>query len=197
MMDLRFNRWDDILATAEPKGARAMSHAFWRYARATALAGERKLREATAEQRRFERERQAVPAEARYIQNNEAADVLSLAAATLAARIAAAQGKSDQAIAEWRRAVELEAHIQYDEPPAWFYPVRQSLGAALLRSGRAKEAEAVFREALAKHARDGRLLYGLWQSLAAQRRDGEGGLVEAQFKEAWKGATVPLTLEDL
>jgi tetratricopeptide (TPR) repeat protein len=196
MMDLRFNRWDDILATGEPKAARPMSHAFWRYARATALASQGKLREATAEQRRFERERQAVPAEAQYIQNNKAADVLSLAAATLAARIADAQGKSDEAITEWRRAVELEAHIQYDEPPAWFYPVRQSLAAALLRSGRAQEAEAVFRETLAKHPRDGRLLYGLWQSLLAQR-DGAGGLVEAQFKEAWKGATVPLTLEDL
>jgi tetratricopeptide (TPR) repeat protein len=197
MMDLRFNRWDEILATVPPKGARAMSRAFSRYARATALAGQGKLREATGEQRRFERERQAVPAESQYIINNKAADVLSLAAATLAARIAGAQGKNEQAIAEWRRAVELEANIQYDEPPGWFYPVRQSLGGALLRSGRAQEAEAVFRETLTKHPRDGRLLYGLWQSLVAQQRDSEAGLVEAQFKQAWKDATVPLTLDDL
>jgi tetratricopeptide (TPR) repeat protein len=125
------------------------------------------------------------------------ADILSLAAATLAARIAAARGDSKQAITEWRRAVELEARVQYDEPPAWFYPVRQSLGAMLLRSGRPREAEAVFRETLTKHPRDGRLLFGLWQSLLAQQRDGEARLVEAQFRDAWKGATVPLTLEDL
>jgi tetratricopeptide (TPR) repeat protein len=197
MVDLRFNRFEDILAAEQPDGARAMSRAFWRYARASALTGQGKLRKAAAEQRRFERERQAVPAEAQYLLNNMSADILSLAAATLAARIAAARGDSKQAITEWRRAVELEARVQYDEPPAWFYPVRQSLGAMLLRSGRPREAEAVFRETLTKHPRDGRLLFGLWQSLLAQQRDGEARLVEAQFRDAWKGATVPLTLEDL
>jgi tetratricopeptide (TPR) repeat protein len=197
MVDLRFNRSSDILAAPVPGEARAMSRVFWRYARAVALATQGKTREAVAEQRRFERERQAVPAEALYIQNNKSGDVLSLAAATLAARIAAARGSSEQAITEWRRAVDLEARIRYDEPPAWFYPVRQSLGAALLRSGRPREAEAVFRETLAKHPRDGRLLFGLWQSLLAQQRHGEARLVEAQFGDAWKDATVPLTLEDL
>ena len=53
--------------------------------------------------------------------------------------------------------------MQYDEPPAWFYPVRQSLGAALLRNGQATEAEAVS-DTLAMRPRDGRLLFGLWQS---------------------------------
>jgi tetratricopeptide (TPR) repeat protein len=197
MVDLRFNRADAILAAAQPSASRALSRAFWRYARGIAFASQGKGREAVAEQRRFERDRQAVPAESQYLLNNKSADLLALAAATLAARIAEAQGNAEQAIAEWRRAVELEARIQYDEPPAWFYPLRQSLGGALLRGGQAREAEAVFREALAKHPRDGRLLFGLWQSLLVLDRDAEAGLVEAQFREAWKGATVPLSREDL
>ena len=41
--------------------------------------------------------------------------------------------------------------------------MRESLAAALLRNGQAKEAEAVFRAAIEKHPRDGRLLFGLWQ----------------------------------
>ena len=49
--------------------------------------------------------------------------------------------------------------------------MRQSLAAALLRNGQTKEAEAVFRETIGKHPRDGRLLYGLWQTLVAQKRD--------------------------
>src|SRR5690606_16667082 len=108
------------------------------------------------------------------------------------ARIAEANGDADAAIEAWRRAVELEREIQYDEPPAWFYPVRQSLGAALLRAQRADEAEAVFREALAKHPRDGRLLYGLSESLAMQDRAAEAELVEGQFRAAWGEATEPL-----
>jgi Flp pilus assembly protein TadD len=75
--------------------------------------------------------------------------------------------------------------------------VRQSLAAALLRNGNAEEAEAVFRAALEKHPRDGRLLFGLWQSLKAQKRDNEAALVEQQFNSAWKDATVKLRLEEL
>ena len=75
--------------------------------------------------------------------------------------------------------------------------MRQSLAAALLRSGRAKEAESVFRAAIDKQPRDGRLLFGLWQSLMAQKRDSEATLVEQQFVAAWKDATVKLNIEDL
>ncbi|HET8562571.1 MAG TPA: tetratricopeptide repeat protein, partial [Candidatus Binatia bacterium] len=87
--------------------------------------------------------------------------------------------------------------LQYDEPPAWFYPAQQALGAALLRNGNAKEAEAVFRAAVNKRPRDGRLLFGLWQSLLTQKRDSEAALVEQQFNAAWKDATVKLRIEDL
>ena len=75
--------------------------------------------------------------------------------------------------------------------------MRQSLAAALLRNGQAKEAESVFRAAIEKRPRDGRLLFGLWQSLMAQKRDNEAALVEQQFNAAWKDATVKLRIEDL
>ena len=91
----------------------------------------------------------------------------------------------------------LEAAIQYDEPPAWFYTVRQSLGAALLRGGDHMGAEQVFREALATRPRDGRLLYGLWQTLVAQGRGNEAALVQQQFASAWRGATTQLTVDAL
>jgi hypothetical protein len=67
----------------------------------------------------------------------------------------------------------------------------------LLRAGQGAEAEFVFREALAKHPRDGRLLFGLWQTLLAQARTSEAQLVENQYREAWSDATVPLTLDQL
>jgi tetratricopeptide (TPR) repeat protein len=197
MVDLRFHRWDTLLATPEPERDRAFSHAFWRYARAMALAAQGKARDAAAEQRRFERERAAVPPEGQYLINNKAGDLLALAAATLDAQLAAARSDTSAALAAWRRAVTLEAALQYDEPPAWFYTVRQSLGAALLRAGDHAEAERVFREALSTRPRDGRLLYGLWQTLLAQNRDSEALLVQGQFARAWRGASAALTLDDL
>jgi tetratricopeptide (TPR) repeat protein len=198
IVDLRFRRWDDVLDAEEPaEESRLFSRAFRHYARATALAQQGDIEAAAAEQAQFEEIRAAVSPEALYLINNTAADILRLAEATLAAHMASARADQDAAIGEWRRAVELEAAIQYDEPPAWYYPVRQSLGGALLRAGRATEAEAVFREAIDQHPRDGRLLFGLWQSLLAQNRDGEARLVEAQHEAAWKEATVEFGMDDL
>lgn len=120
-----------------------------------------------------------------------------LAAATLDAQLAWARGEKDKSIQHWRRAVELESGVQYDEPPAWFYPVQESLGGALLRNGQVKEAESVFRAVIHKRPRDGRPLFGLWQSLLAQKRDNDAALVKQQFDVAWKDATVKLRIEDL
>lgn len=197
MVDLRFHRWDELLAADEPSDDRPFSHAFWRYGRAMALAGKGDVRGADAERRRLERERGDLPDETLYLLNNSASDLLALASATLDASIAEAEGDHGKAVDAWRRAVEAEAAIQYDEPPAWFYPVRQSLAASLLRAGKAAEAEAEFRAALERRPRDGRLLYGLAEALRAQQRDAEAMLVEAQFEAAWSGATEPLELADL
>lgn len=197
MVDLRFHRWDAILAEKEPAAERPLSRAFWRFSRAMAYAGTGRLREATAEQRRFEQQRGRLAPELQYLANNKAAPLLALASASLDAHMKAARGDSAGSIAAWRQAITAEAALQYDEPPAWFYTVRQSLAAELLRAGQAAEAEKVFREALTRNPREGRLLFGLWQTLLAQKRTSEARLVENQFKVAWSDATVQLTLADL
>lgn len=197
MVQLRFHRWEEILEEPALRPARPMHEAFRRYARAMALAGLGRTRDALREQRTFRTQRAAVPAESRYMINNTAADVLALADATLDAQLAWARDDRDGAIAAWRHAVTMEQAIQYDEPPAWFYPVRQPLGAALLRHGKAMEAESVFRELDRKYPRDGRVLFGLWQSLLALGRDDEAAIVAQRFNDAWQEATAPLHIEDL
>lgn len=197
MMDLRFNRANEILNTPEPRVERKLQRAFWRYARAMALVGQGKLNEAVAEREQFENLRRTMPEETMYLLNNKGSDILVLSAATLDAKLAWAKGDRAQAIAAWRRAVDLEDKLQYDEPPAWFYPVRQSLAAALLLHDKPAEAESVFREISAKRPRDGRLLFGLWQSVKAQGRGHDAELVEQQYRTAWNNATQELRLEDL
>ena len=195
--DLRFNRWDEILATPAPKPERKLLHAFWLYARAMAQVRKGDMKSAAATRTEFESRRKVIPEDSLYLINNKSSDFLALAAATLDAEFAWAKGEKEKSVEDWRRAIVLESKIQYDEPPAWHYPLRQSLGAALLRTGNAAEAEKVFREAIAKRPRDGRLLFGLWQSLLAQKRDNEAKFVENQFRTAWKDATVELRVEDL
>jgi hypothetical protein len=89
----------------------------------------------------------------------------------------------------------LEDALVYDEPPAWYYPLRESLGAALLLSGDAARAEAVFREGLRRSPRNGRMLFGLLESLKAQKKN--TAWVRAEFDAGWKGAPLVLRLADL
>jgi hypothetical protein len=115
---------------------------------------------------------------------------LTVAGAALEARIADAAGDLAGAAALWRKAAEAQDALRYDEPPIWYYQVRQSEGAVLLRAGRLAEAEAVLRESLRRQARDGRALFLLWKALAGQGKEREAALVEAEFKGAWKGGVL-------
>jgi len=192
LVQLRFHRWDEILKAPAPDQKLLLSRAFWRYSRALALAANGKGNEAAEEQRAFEAVRKEVPAKA-LPGNNTTDKVLGVAAAVLEARLA---NDPDTAITHWRRAVELEDALAYGEPPDWYYPVRESLGAALLRAGQAAEAEQVFREDLKRNRRNGRSLFGLMESLKAQRKIAESELVSQEFARAWKQAAA-LRIEDL
>jgi tetratricopeptide (TPR) repeat protein len=189
---LRFQQWDTLLAAKAPNEKLVASKALWHFSRGVAFAAKRQRAEAMREKTAFAAARARVPASWIWL-NNKASDVLSIAAASLDARLAAT---NREAIPFWRKAVEIEDQLVYDEPPPWYYPVRESLGAALLRSGQAAEAEAVFREGLRRKPRNGRMLFGLLESLKAQKKDHGARLVQAEFTEAWKHADIVLRLAD-
>ncbi|HJT86595.1 MAG TPA: hypothetical protein VJ732_02040, partial [Bryobacteraceae bacterium] len=135
----------------------------------------------------------AVPAGTPWGQN-KAADVFSLAAEVLSARLARSPA---EAVPHWQRAVALQDALGYDEPPAWYYPVRESLGAALLRAGKAAEAEKVFREGVQRSPRNGRMLFGLRESLTAQGKKDAAAWVDREFQASWAKADVRPRLEEM
>ena len=115
----------------------------------------------------------------------------------LDARIAWARASHEESIRLWTRAVAAADALPYDEPPVFFYPVRESLGAALLLSGKAQEAERVFREDLVKHPRNPRSLFGLRDSLVKQNKAGDAEWVNREFDAAWKDADTGLRIDAL
>ena len=96
-----------------------------------------------------------------------------------------------------REAVAIQDTLKYGEPPDWFFPVRESLGAALLMGGDAPAAEKVFREDLDRNPRNPRSLWGLRQSLLLQKRDYDAGFIQKQFESSWKGGAEAIKLDDL
>jgi hypothetical protein len=93
--------------------------------------------------------------------------------------------------------VDTQDKLNYGEPPDWFSPVRESLGAALLMNGDAGGAEKVFRADLDRNPRNPRSLFGLQQALKSQGRNYDAGFVQKEFDAAWKGGTVQLQVENL
>ena len=187
---VRFAQWDEVLKLPQPKPVQKLATVFWHYVRALAYRGKGDAASAGRERDAFEEARKQVPADAPWGQN-QAGTVVTLASEILAARIAG------DAVAHLRRAVELQDSFVYDEPPAWHYPVRESLGAALLQAGQAAEAEAVFREGVRRSPRNGRMLFGLMEALQAQGKTEQAEWVRKEYEAAWVKSDVKLTLADL
>ncbi len=108
----------------------------------------------------------------------------------LADDLAALQDDNEQGLAAWRKAVEVQDGLWYNEPPDWYYTVRESLGYALLAQGQAEEAERVFTEDLSENRLSGRSLNGL--KLALQKQPGKtvSAELEQRLSNAWRNATV-------
>jgi len=196
-IELRFKKWDQIAGVPDPGPKLPLVRAVWRYARGVAAASRGDVKKAETEREAFAAARDALPAGIMLGMNNSGTALLAVATAVLDAEIAQARRNRRGAIESWKTAVAAQDALSYDEPPPWYYPVRESLGAALLRDGRAAEAEKVFREDLDRNPRSGRSLLGLAESLKAQGRSTDASWVQGQFESAWKDADARLRLEDL
>jgi tetratricopeptide (TPR) repeat protein len=188
---VRFGQWDTILKLPDPKQPQSTS--VWHFARALAFAARQDRAAAAREQAVFEEARKGVPADAQW-GLNKATDMMALASAVMTARLAATP---DESIPQWRRAVAMQDALVYDEPPPWYYPTRESLGAALLRAGMKTEAESVFREGVRRSPRNGRMLFGLMETLRAQGRTEDADSVKREFDAAWSKADVKLSLDQM
>jgi len=194
---LRFHKWDEIRQMPDPGPKLPLLRAVWLYARAMAAAAAGDVKKAETLREAFVVARNAVPADSLASPQNTAAVFLAVASNVLDARIFAAKGERRAAIASWVAAVAAEDAVAYDEPAAWYYPVRESLGAALLADGQPHEAELVFRADLEINPRNGRSLYGLAESLKAQKKAADAAWAQAQFEAAWKDADTKVRLEEM
>ncbi len=198
-VEVRFQKWDQILAMPQPAAAMQTATVFWHFARGMALAAKGKVTEAEAEHHIVSDAADKTPPDQVFAMpvNNKAKDVLTIATNVLGAKIALAKRDSANAISMLHRAIAVQDTLKYDEPPDWFYPVRESLGAVLLLNGNAVEAEKIFREDLDRNPRNPRSLFGLSEALRAQDRAYDAQFVDKQFQSNWKNTEIKLKVADL
>jgi tetratricopeptide (TPR) repeat protein len=192
----QFSDPDVILALPNPGDRFPFVKGYWHYARGVALAFKGDHEGASAEADAIGRLIDEADLSVLDEQYLPARDVLGIARHVVEARIA--QARRDYAAAERQlaEAIRLQDGMSYMEPPFWYYPVRQTLGAVLLQQGRADEAVAAFEKALAASPRNG---WALWGLLKAKAAAGSADLAEteAAFAKAWLGDRDLLTLDRL
>jgi len=198
-VEVRFHHWNEILKMPAPDPAMKTATVFWHFGRGLALAGTGKVADAEAEYKIVSEAEAATPPDVIFQMpiNNKAKDIMKIAEDVLGAKIAVAKKDNAAAIVRLQDAVAIQDTLKYGEPPDWFFPVRESLGAALLLNGDAAGAEKVFRADLDRNLRNPRSLWGLRQALLQQKRDYDASFVQKQFEASWKGGAQALKLDDL
>jgi predicted Zn-dependent protease len=121
-----------------------------------------------------------------------AAKLLGIAGAHLRGEIAFEAGEGDAATEALELAVREQDSLAYMEPPPFYFPTRQALGAVLLAQNRAGDAELVYRADLRQYPGNGWSLHGLAQALAMEGKADEAAIVQRGFTAAWASADVDL-----
>src|SRR5262245_1299366 len=190
---LRFAKWDEVLAEPLPDPKFKILTVISRFGRTVALAKKGSKAEAIKERQAYNAAKKELPAATPWLYNT-AGKMFAVMDAVLDARLAP---DINAAIFAWRRAVDNEDKLNYDEPADWYYPTRESLGAALFKAKLTEQARAIFRDDLEKNPNNGRSIYGLFLVYRTYGRDEPEALVAGrQFSDAWEKADVQLNIDD-
>ncbi len=190
LVSVTFGRWEDVLSAPLPAEDLPNATALARYARGVALVATARAADAMAE---LDAIRELAREQGVAEEESGPPVVIAIAERALAGEIALRTGDAEGAVEHFQAAADLEDGLLYEEPPLWYYPIRQSLGLAQLEAGRPAEAERAYREDLERFPENGWSLFGLAQSLRAQGKDEEADRIDARFQEAWSGADIELT----
>jgi len=184
----QFSDPDTILALPAPAPDLLLVNAMYHYARAVGYAAKKDEKGAKTEidaLAKMETLEEDLKPFAEW--QVPAKEIIQTARLVATGRLAAAKGDLDGAAKAYEDAVFIEDSLAYTEPPYWYYPVRQSLGAIRLRQGRLDDAEKAFRDSLARVRSDGWVLAALAEIYERKGDAKARDATRAAFKRAWFG----------
>jgi tetratricopeptide (TPR) repeat protein len=188
---------DKLVALPQPAGAPPYVEAMWHYARGVGLAEKGDAAGARDEAGKIEALEKTADWSAMDQFAIPARDILRVAQNVVLARAAQAKGDPAESITYFQAAAGVQDSLPYMEPPYWYYPVRQSLGAALLKAGRAKEAADQFRTALDGARKSAWALFGLREAAKATGDAATEQQAADELAKSWRGDPGFLSLERL
>lgn len=190
----QFSDPDTTLAISAPGADLPYVEGLWHYARGVAFAAKGDTDSARKEQAVIDHLRQSGDFSSLTTAGVPADQVLQIASHVVQARIAQAKGNLEDAAGNFEKAAVLEDQLAYMEPPYWYYPVRQSLGAVLLQKGDLDGAEQAFRSSLVQTPNNGWALYGLAEVYRKRGDAKRAAAAEELLDKAWAGDREQLDL---
>jgi tetratricopeptide (TPR) repeat protein len=193
----QFSTPETILALPDPGDAIPYVKAMWLYVRGAALAANRDFAGATAAASAIETIERTADFKLLKDSGVPAQEVLRIARTVILARVAQTKGDHRTAIMRFERAAASQDALAYTEPPYWYYPIRQSLAAALLQAGRYAEAERQFQRALSRAPANGWSYYGLAELHKSRGDTTAARKAEADLARTWIGDRKLLQISNL
>jgi tetratricopeptide (TPR) repeat protein len=193
----QFSTPEAILALPDPGDAIPYVKGLWLYARGVALAAKQDFAGATAAAEAIEKLELNSDFKLLKESNVPAQEVLRIARTVIMARVAQGKGDKSAAVSRFEEAAALQEALPYTEPPYWYYPIRQSLAAALLQAGRYAEAKQQFELALRRSPSNGWSYYGLAELYKARGDTAAARKAEADLARTWIGDRRLLQISNL
>jgi tetratricopeptide (TPR) repeat protein len=193
----QFSTPETILALPDPGDKIPYVKAMWLYMQGVALARRHDFAGAAAAADAIETLERTADFKLLTDSHVPAHEVLRIARTLILARVAQAKGDNRTAIAQFEQAADLQDALPYTEPPYWYYPIRQSLAAALLRAGRYAEAEQQFQRALKRAPANGWSYYGLAELYKVRGNTKAARKAEADLAKSWIGDRKLLQISNL
>jgi len=190
----RFGKWNEILTIPYPGDDYRHLKLIWHYARGIAFIRKNNIKEAKEELEALtlmKNDPELETVAANY--TNPTSVIAQIAHSVVSGEIAAAEGNLPKAVEHLSKAIYLEDHLIYSEPTAWHIPVRQTLGAVLVKAEKFSEAEKLYKEDLEVLRQNGWSLMGLHQSLMGQGKLEEAKMIKQEFDTAWKHADIKIS----
>ena len=184
---VQFSSPDTLLALPEPGADFVLLRAMWHYARAVGFARKGLVADGMREVDAIAAIEKQADFKAFTDWGVPGQDIVRTARLVASGKLAEARGELPAAISLYQQAVLVQDTLPYTEPPYWYYPVRQSLGAALLKAGKLDEAEAAFRASFVKTPSNGWALKGLMEVYGKRGDKAALAAARKRFDSTWLG----------
>ena len=192
-----FGKWEEILSLEPEHKGTPYLDGIWSYVLGSAHIAKGNHELAKTELNKLKKIVNSPDVDRYRVGATPASSVLKVAMMGLEGELFLSKGDFVNAVKSFEKGVDIEDENNYTEPPDWVQPLRHYLGAALLKSGKFKEAEAVYKRDLKWNQNNGWSLLGLHQSLELQGKVEESKNIYNKFKEAWKAADVEINTSHL